>query len=390
MKNNGKLSNSFNRCLPLPASSFVLFGPRGTGKTRWLRDTLPHAHFIDLLSEAAYHDYLAYPGRFAEELSSLKRGTWVVVDEIQRLPNLLNEVHRLIEMRGLRFALCGSSTRKLKQAGVNLLAGRLLRSAMHPFIPSELGAKFDLASALRFGLLPLVFSAKNKSETLAAYVRAYLAEEIKAEALVRNLAGFARFLPIVALFHGQVMNISNIAAEAGVSRSTVQGFIEILQDTLLCEPLPAYEAKLRVRERKHPKWYFADPGIVRALKNQLGPVAIEERGPLFEGMVFQTLRAYRDYRRIFDEMFYYASHSGKSFEVDFILRKGKRWIALEVKAGERWRPESLRGLSLLKQEMKIHKAYCIVPEGNSRLLANGIEVISFARFAEGLEKNSLF
>jgi len=174
------------------------------------------------------------------------------VDEIQRLPNLLNEVHRFIEEKRLRFVLCGSSARKLKRAGVNLLAGRVLRRFMHPFVPAELGKRFDLEKALRFGLLPVVWDSAEKEETLAAYTQMYLKEEIQAEALVRNLPGFARFLPLAALFNSQVINTTNIARESGVARTTVTGFLEILEETLLCFKVPAYEARLRVRERKLP------------------------------------------------------------------------------------------------------------------------------------------
>lgn len=199
------------RILKDPGLSFLLLGPRGTGKSTWLRTAFPDAHWIDLLSEDTYQRLLAQPGLFANELRALPPGQRVVVDEIQRLPNLLNEVHRFIEEKPLRFILCGSSARKLKRAGVNLLAGRALRRIMHPFTPEELGRHFNLDQALQFGLLPIVWDSPQKSETLNAYSQLYLKEEIQAEALVRNLPGFARFLPVAALFHGQVINVTNIA-----------------------------------------------------------------------------------------------------------------------------------------------------------------------------------
>src|SRR6266699_5236483 len=190
------------RILKAPEQSFFLLGPRGSGKSTWLQATFPDAHVFDLLAEETYQRLLANPGLFAAELRALTSNRWVIIDEVQRLPNLLNEVHRFIEAKRLRFVLCGSSARKLKRADVNLLAGRALRRAMHPCVPEELGAHFDLDAALRFGLLPIVWDSTAKDETLTAYAQLYLKEEIQAEALVRNLPGFARFLPLAALFHG--------------------------------------------------------------------------------------------------------------------------------------------------------------------------------------------
>jgi len=244
------------RILKAPEKSFFLMGTRGSGKSTWLRTTFPDAHVIDLLSEETYQRLLASPGLFADELRALTSDRWVIIDEVQRLPSLLNEVHRFIEEKHLRFVLCGSSARKLKRGDVNLLAGRALHRSMHPFVPEELGVHFDLEEILRFGLLPIVWDSTAKEETLAAYAQLYLKEEIQAEALVRNLPGFARFMPIAALFHGQTINVTNIGREAGVARTTVAGYLDILEETLLCFRVPAYEAKLRVRERKLPKWYW--------------------------------------------------------------------------------------------------------------------------------------
>ena len=250
------------RILNPPSQSFFLLGPRGTGKSTWLRALFPDAHLIDLLSEATYQGLLANPASLANQLRAVHPGKWVIIDEVQRLPALLNEVHRFIEQKRLKFVLCGSSARKLKRSGVNLLAGRALNRSMHPFVPEELGESFDVDNALQFGLLPIVWDSVEKSETLTAYAQLYLKEEIQAEALVRNLSGFARFLPIAALYQGQTLNVSNIAREAGIARTTVVGYLEILEETLLCFRLPAFEAKMRVRERKLFKWYWCDPGLV--------------------------------------------------------------------------------------------------------------------------------
>jgi len=215
------------RILNPPEQSFFLMGPRGSGKTTWLRATFPDAHVIDLLAEETYQRLLTSPGLFADELRAVPSGKLVIIDEVQRLPNLLNEVHRFIEEKHLRFVLCGSSARKLKRAGVNLLAGRAMHRSMHPFVPEELGTKFDIEDALRHGLLPIVWDSTAKEETLGAYAMLYLKEEIQAEALVRNLPGFARFLPAAAIIHGQTVNVSNLARESGVARTTVAGYLDI-------------------------------------------------------------------------------------------------------------------------------------------------------------------
>ncbi len=377
------------RILKAPEQSFFLMGPRGSGKSTWLRATFPDAHVIDLLAEDTYQRLLASPGLFADELRALTSVRWVIVDEVQRLPGLLNEVHRFIEEKRLRFVLCGSSARKLKRADVNLLAGRALRRSMHPFVPEELGAHFDLHETMRFGLLPIVWDSTEKSETLAAYAQLYLKEEIQAEALVRNLPGFARFLPLAALFHGQTVNVTNIAREAGVARTTVAGYLDILEETLLCFRLPAYEAKLRVRERKLPKWYWCDPGIVRAMKRATGGVAPEERGALFEGMVAQLLRAYKDYRGLCDDMYYWAPSGRSETKVDFLLVQGAELVAVEVKSGNTFAEGWCKGLRAIAQLEGLRRRIIVYPRGPVLRTKDGIEVIPFQHFADQLAGNSL-
>jgi predicted AAA+ superfamily ATPase len=342
-----------------------------------------------MLSEETYQRLLASPGHFADELRAVPAGKWVIVDEVQRLPGLLNEVHRFIEEKRLRFVLCGSSARKLKRAGVNLLAGRALHRSMHPFVPEELGAHFDMEEALRFGLLPIVWDSTAKEETLAAYAQLYLKEEIQAEALVRNLPGFARFLPLAALFHGQTMNVTNIAREAGVARTTVGGYLEILEETLLCFRLPAYEAKLRVRERKLPKWYWCDPGIVRVMKRATGSLAPEERGALFEGMVAQLIRTYKDYRGICDEMYYWAPSGRSETEVDFLLVRGADLIAVEVKSGNTFTDGWCKGLRAVAQLKRLVRRIIVYPRGPVLKTKDGIEVFPFQHFSDLLAGSRL-
>jgi len=365
-------------------------GPRGSGKSTWLRQAFPGAHTVNLLDEGIYQRLLAQPELFAAELRVLAAGDLVVVDEIQRLPQLLNEVHRLIEERGLRFILSGSSARKLKRAGVNLLAGRAFHRTMHPFTPEELGTEFCLEAALTHGLLPIVWSSRERDEALSAYVQMYLKEEIQAEALVRNLAGFARFLPLAALFHGQAMNVANVAREAGVARTTVIGHLEILEETLLCFRVPGYEAKLRVRERRHPKWYWCDPGLIRAMKRSRGTPTPEERGALFEGLVAQMIRAYRDYRGLCDDFFYWSPPHGGGMEVDFLLRRGDEFLAVEVKSGRRFDESWCRGLRAVSGLAGLRRRMVVYPEGPRLRTTDGIDILPFSVFSERLASASLW
>jgi predicted AAA+ superfamily ATPase len=381
---------NINRIVTPTEGSYFLFGPRGTGKSTWLRATYPDAHTINLLDERQYHAHLADPGLLANELRPLAPDTLVIVDEVQRLPALLNEVHRHIEERGMRFILCGSSARKLKKAGTNLLAGRAARRLMHPFVPEELQNRFDLAETLQWGCLPVIWNAPDKRDALEAYVQMYLREEIQAEALVRNLAGFARFLPVAALFHGQVINVSGVARDAGVARTTVTGYLDITEDTLLTYRLPAYESRLRVRERKHPKFYWIDPGVVRGIKRQFAPPAQEEQGHLFEGWVAGLLRAYRDYRRLFDDWFYWAPGTGSRVEVDFLLRRGDDWVAIEVKASQTLSDRALRGLRAIAELDRLQRRILIY-QGDRRLeTADGIEVLPLNEFLDALAFDTLF
>jgi uncharacterized protein len=372
------------------AGSFFLFGPRGSGKSMWLRHAYPDAHVVNLLDEATYQRLLANPALFAAELRSLQPDAWVLVDEIQRLPNLLNEVHKFIEEKRIQFILCGSSARKLKRAGVNLLGGRALKCFMHPFLPEELGLQFDLNAALQHGLLPIVWDAPDRAATLDAYSQLYLREEIQAEALVRNLSGFARFLPIAALCHGQTINLSNIAREAGVARTTVAGHLEILEETLMCFRLPAFDSKLRVRERKLPKLYWCDPGIVRSMKRNRGAVVQEERGALFEGLVAQTLRAYRDYRNLCDELFYWAPADSRATEVDFLMKRGPAYLAVEVKSGGRFSETWCRGLRAIAPLPGLRRRIAVYPEGPALRTRDDIDVLPFARFAAELAAGTIW
>ena len=380
----------YPRITKAPKGSFFLLGARGVGKSTWAGSRFRGAHRIDLLDERRYQDLLADPGLFGDELRTLRRGSWVVVDEIQRIPGLLNEIHRSIEERALRFVLLGSSARKLKASGTNLLAGRALWKVMFPLVPEELGEDFDIGAVLRHGSIPLVWTAPDRGKTLESYVQLYLREEIKAEALVRNLPGFVRFLPIAALFHGQVVNVSGIARDAGTARTTVSGYLDILEDTLLAYRLPAFEARLRVRERKHPKLFWIDPGLVRAAKKQLGPVAAEEKGPLLEGWVLNLLRAYAEERQLYEEIFYWAPTQSSGVEVDFLLRRGKELLALEVKSASRFSRSWLAGLRALGELESVVRRVIVYTGREPLETEHGIEVWPLGLLLKHLQEGNLW
>jgi predicted AAA+ superfamily ATPase len=380
----------YRRALRPPAGSFFLFGVRGVGKSTWTRAAFPDAHVIDLLDEAHYQQLLLDPTAFHAELSTVPLRVPIVVDEVQRYPALLNEVHRAIERDRRRFILLGSSARRLKTAGTNMLGGRAVLATMYPLLPSELGSDFDLATVLRFGSIPLVWTAADRRRTLETYVQLYLKEEIRAEAIVRNLAAFTRFLPVAALFHGQVINISGLARDAATSRTTVDGYVQILEDTLVAWRLPAFETRLRVRERRHPKLFWVDPGIVRAAKRQLGPVTAEERGPLFEGWVLAVLRAHNEDHRLYEEIAYWSPAQAVSTEVDFVLRRGREHLALEVKARPRVAGPELAGLRAIADLPGLKRRILVYLGPRALRTPDGIEVWPVDKWIDALAQGRLW
>jgi predicted AAA+ superfamily ATPase len=328
------------RRLQAPQKSFFLLGPRSTGKSTWLKERYPQALRIDLLKNDTFFDLLGSPSLLRERvLAHDAKTTWIVIDEIQRLPLLLNEVHWLIQEYGYSFALSGSSARKLKRSQANLLAGRALVKHMYPLIAAEYQAAMTLNEALAYGTLPsIVAEPHTRIEQLEAYVGTYLREEIREEALTRNVQTFGRFLEIAALANGQVTNLSNIARDAAIPRATVTTYFEILIDTLLGYWLPAWQPRAKVKEVSHPKFYFFDCGVVRAIQKQLREdVGNEERGILFETMVFHELIAHISYHNIGGELFYWRTSDG--IEIDFIWKRGKKIIAIEIKSSAKWRDE---------------------------------------------------
>jgi predicted AAA+ superfamily ATPase len=261
---------------------------------------------------------------------------------------------------------------------------------MFPLVPAEMGADFDLAHVLRFGSIPVVSQAEDPRAALEAYVQLYVREEIRIEALVRNLPAFLRFLPVAALFHGQVINVAGLARDAATARTTIEGYLGILQDTLVATILPAFEAKLRVRERQHPKLYWVDPGLARAAKRQLGPVAAEERGPLLEGLVLTILRAHNIDSALFDEVAYWAPAQARQTEVDFLLRRGRDFLAVEVKAQSRFSTPQLAGLRAIGGLPRLVRRILVYLGDRQLRTEDGLDVWPLDRFTGAVADGSLW
>jgi predicted AAA+ superfamily ATPase len=332
-----------SRLLQKPDRSFFLFGPRGTGKSTWLQQVLPGAFRLDLLDAALFLELSRDPHRLEALIGKRPGSDWVVLDEIQKIPALLDEVHRLMELHRWRFALCGSSARKLRRGGANLLAGRALTLSMESFSAVELGKEFNLDFALNWGLLPFVRNEPDASaDILAAYVNTYLKEELQAEGLIRNVPPFVRFLAVAGQINGQIINAQNIAREAAVARSTVDTYFSVLTDTLVGHFLPAWRPGLKVREIAQPKFYWFDSGVARAAAGLLrDPTDRLWQGTALETMVYHELRVYNEVSRKQRSLYYYRSPAG--VEVDFIIEIARRRtgspprvIAIEVKRAERW------------------------------------------------------
>ena len=340
---NPERTDYIPRLLKCPNRSFFLFGPRGVGKSTMLRQVLPEALHLDLLDASLYLELSRDPHRLKAIIGHRPRGAWIVLDEIQKAPGLLDEVHRLMESRRWRFALCGSSARKLRRGGANLLAGRAVTVNLEGFSADELGNKFDLSTSLDWGMLPFVQEDQEQAaEILSAYLNTYLKEEIREEGLVRRVPPFVRFLSLAGQFNGQMVNLQNIAREAGISRSTVDTYFSILMDTLLGHFLPAWRPGLKVREAAHPKFYWFDQGVARAAAGWLrDPADRVWLGAALETLVYHELRVYNEVSRKLRPLFFYRTPAG--VEVDFIIETARRqWdspphvVAVEVKRAERW------------------------------------------------------
>jgi len=299
----------FTRELNKIKCSAFLLGPRGTGKSTWIRDNYRDNTVVyDLLNTSELIRLSRDPSLLYKETSHLSPGSWVIVDEIQKVPALLNEVHRIIEEKKLRFILSGSSALKLRESGVNLLAGRALTYHLFPLVSKEVDFELDLEKQISFGMLPASFLSVNPKKYMQAYSETYLKEEIREEALTRNFGNFARFLEIAARQNGQLTNTAAISRDAGVARQTVQGYFDILIDTLIGFWLDPFKLKRATKQVSHSKFFFFDPGVVRALSGRLPyPAAPEESGPLFECFILNEIRAYLHYTELDYPLYFWRS-----------------------------------------------------------------------------------
>ncbi len=380
----------FTRLFHLPDHSFFLFGPRGTGKTTWLRHVLPDALWFDLLRTQTFLALTRQPESFRQQIEARPKGNWVVVDEIQRLPSLLNEVHALIAERGhaYRFALSGSSARKLKRLDVNLLAGRVINRQFFPLTAAELNYEFDLDRILRFGLLPQIHAEPDFAlDVLEAYVANYIREEIQQEAVVRNLDSFSRFLEVAALMNGQIANVSGLARDCAVARPTVQGYFAALIDTLIGFWLPAWRKRAKVKEVASPKFYLFDPGVVRALAGRLRePLDAAERGFLLETWILHELRTAMATQDTGGQLHYWRTPSGS--EVDFVWTRAAHAVGIEVKAATTWRNEYGTSLKSLIAQRSLQAAYGIYL-GDTELKDGPIRVLPMRRFLKELASGNI-
>ncbi len=367
------------RINPHQEASFFLFGPRGTGKSSWLRLAFPDACFIDLLEAENYNRLLANPGYLSSLIPAAHRG-WVILDEVQRVPEILNEVHRLIEKKRLRFALTGSSARKLRARGVNLLAGRARTLRMHPLTVGELGADFNLKKSLATGHLPEAYASEHPRAFLASYVQTYLREEVQQEGLTRNLGAFSRFLETISFSQGSALNLSEIARDAAVERKVVENYVSILEDLLLAERVPSFTRRAKRRLVAHPKFYLFDCGVFQTIRPK-GPLDTPEelQGAALETLVFQELSAQNDYDDLGYKIHYWRTSTGD--EVDFVLYGENGLLAIEVKRSGTLREKDFSGLRRFREDYPEARAYLVHPSaGKVEREIGGIRQISLEHF----------
>lgn len=387
----------FQRFLHPPQDSFLLLGPRGTGKSTWIQDSIPANLTIDLLQSDRFLELSRTPSLLRQLCEPLAEGAWVVIDEIQKVPGLLDEVQALYQKKKLRFAITGSSARKLKKTHANLLGGRLFDIKFFPLSVPELGDHFNLDQCLQYGSLPgVVLDYAQAIPRLASYLSTYIRQEILEEAIVRNLDPFRRFLDIIGLSNGQLLNKEAISRESHVKRTTVDHYFGILEDTLLGTMIGPWNPGLKTKESRHPKFYLFDPGVVRAsggLLNQ--PLESDFLGFQLETFVLGQLRTYLSQTNKYFPIFHYTV-SG-SYDIDFLVQTrrplmGKKGalICIEVKYGRRYRSEWTKGLRdfcMLSKDQSLgqHVIYC----GQDRLRDDGIDVWPVQGFFDALFRGEI-
>ena len=376
----------FERLLKKPLASrksFFLFGPRGVGKTTWLKHHLPQALFVNLLRAEFHTPLAADPGRL-EALIPPDYDDWVIIDEIQRLPMLLDEIQDLIEVRRLNFILTGSSVRTLRRKGVNLLVGRALTHHMHPLTTAEQQDAFSLRDSLQFGHLPARFSEDDPAKYLKDYVQTYLREEVMQENLTRNIGHFSRFLEVASFCQGETPNISNIAREAYIKRPVVENYFSILEDLLIATRLPVFARKAKRKLVSQRKFYFFDAGVFRAVR-PLGVLDSEAEidGPALETLVLQELRALNDYRGYDYQIFFWRTRN--NLEIDFILDGPHGLLAMEIKRSTHIQPKDTRALKEFKKDYPDARCF-IFYGGTATLYLDDITALPIERTLKNLDQ----
>ncbi len=368
----------FKRIISYPKNkSFFLFGPRGVGKTTWLKNNFTKAIYINLLKAETFNYLLANPGRLSDFIPN-NFTDWIIIDEVQKIPELLDEVHYLIEEKKYKFILTGSSARKLKNKNVNLLAGRALTYNMYPLTHLELAKNFSFKNAIKYGSLPMIFSEEDKSKYLQSYVMTYLEEEVKQEGLTRSISNFSRFLEVASFSQASLLNMSEIAREAGIHRKVTENYFSILEDLLIAYFLKPFTKRQKRNQVKRNKFYFFDVGVFRTLRPK-GPYDFSEEieGVSIETQILHELKAIIDYKNLNYQVYFWRTTSGH--EVDFVLYGEKNIIAIEVKRKTRINNSDLSGLKLFIKEYPQSKAYLIY-SGKEVLYHDNITLIPYDHF----------
>jgi len=359
----------------LAKKSCFLFGPRQTGKSTLARQQLPHYPIYNLLDQSLYLRLSQNPALIRQSLQPAD--SLIIIDEIQKMPVLLNEVQLMIDEHAIRFLLTGSSSRSLRRKGVNLLGGRARSRNLHPFIRKELGDHFSLDRALTFGLIPSIYFSDSPTEDLAAYAGDYLREEIAAEAAVRNVGAFSRFLEVAALAHGQMINFAGMANDAQVPASTIREYYQIMKDTFLAHEVPAFTETRKRKSISTSKYYLFDIGLVRNIQRRQGLApGTPEYGNAFESYIFQEIKAHCDYNLLPTPAYW---RSKSQFEVDFILEE----TAIEVKAKRSISTRDLKGIKAFKEE-NLKREYIVVCMEPQPRLVDGIRIMPWQHFLDEL------
>jgi predicted AAA+ superfamily ATPase len=377
------------RFFKMPKQSFFLFGPRGTGKSTYLKKHFKNPILIDLLKPDVFRYYKAFPERLREILIANPEKKVVIIDEIQKVPELLDVVHSCIEeKKQIQFILTGSSSRKLKRKGVNLLAGRAILKHFHPFMASELKEKFSLNLALERGLLPLVWGSEAPKKVLKTYASLYLKEEVQEEGLVRNIGNFARFLEIISFSHASILNTTNIARECLIKRTTVENYIQILKDLLLGFTIDIFTKRAKRALSSHPKFYLFDAGVY----NNFRPLGVLDdplmiKGAALEGLIAQHLRAWIDFQEEEYKLYFWRTRSG--LEIDFIIYGKDYFLAIEVKNNSHISSKDIKGLKAFKKDYPECRPILLF-RGKEKIIHQGIECIPIEEFLPNLSPDSFY